>query len=230
MHDIIQIDEKTWRIENEGVRAFLLEGSEKALLIDTGMTLPDARRIAESLTDRPVELLNTHADRDHTSGNDAFDTFYMSPNEEYRYREKNGRGSLIPVSEGDVIDLGERELKIIDLPGHTPGSIAVLDACRRVLISGDPIQDGNIYMFSEGRDMAKYVESLEHLMRDFAGQFDVIYPSHGSFPVYPELIPKLAEAALEILSGKAEGRPMTLHASDIMLFEFPFAGFYCDRA
>ena len=54
MHDIIQIDEKTWRIENEGVRVFLLEGSEKALLIDTGMTLPDARRIAESLTDRPV--------------------------------------------------------------------------------------------------------------------------------------------------------------------------------
>ena len=154
----------------------------------------------------------------------------MSPNEEYRYREKNGRGSLIPVSEGDVIDLGERELKIIDIPGHTPGSIAVLDAGRRVLISGDPIQDGNIYMFSEGRDMAKYVESLEHLMRDFAGQFDVIYPSHGSFPVYPELIPKLTEAALEILSGKAEGRPMTLHGSDIMLFEFPFAGFYCDRA
>lgn len=230
MHNIIQIDEKTWRIENEGVRVFLLEGREKALLIDTGMTLPDAREIAASLTDKPIELLNTHADRDHTSGNDAFDSFYMSPNEEYRYSSKGGRGRLIPVSEGDAIDLGDRELRIIDIPGHTPGSIAVLDAGRRALISGDPIQDGNIYMFSEGRSMAQYVSSLEHLTGDFSGQFDVIYPSHGSFPVFPELIPKLRDAALEIMDGKAEGRPMTLHGSDITLYDFGFAGFYCDRA
>lgn len=230
MHNIIRIDENTWRIENEGVRLFLLEGSKKALLIDTGMTLPDAKEIAATLTDKPLELLNTHADRDHISGNDAFDSFYMSPNEEYRYRDKSGAGRLIPVSGGDAIDLGERELKIIDLPGHTPGSIAVLDTGSRALISGDPIQNGNIYMFSEGRDMKKYVESLDRLTDDHSGQFDVIYPSHGTFPMYPELIPKLREAAIKIMDGKAEGREINLFGNEIMLYDFGFAGFYCDRA
>lgn len=229
MHNIIRIDANTWRIENEGVRIFLLEGDEKALLIDTGRTLPNAREIAASLTEKPVELLNTHADPDHTSGNGAFDFFYMSPSEEYNCRPECGKGKLIPVSEGDVIDLGNRELRIIDIPGHTFGSIAVLDVQKKALISGDPIQDGNIYMFSDRRSMTKYVESLDHLTEDYAGQFDVIYPSHGSFPVYPELVPELKEAALKILSGRAEGRPMTLHGSDILLYEFPFAGFYCDR-
>ena len=61
--------------------------------------------------------------------------------------DKSGTGKISPIKEGDVIDLGDRTLKIIDLPGHTPGSIAVLDVKNRVLISGDSVQDSNIYMF-----------------------------------------------------------------------------------
>lgn len=61
--------------------------------------------------------------------------------------DKSGTGKISPIKEGDVIDLGDRPLKIIDLPGHTPGSIAVLDVKNRVLISGDSVQDSNIYMF-----------------------------------------------------------------------------------
>ena len=44
---------------------------------------------------------------------------------------------IIPVKEGDIIDLGARPLEIIDNPGHTPGSIAILDINNRVLIGGD---------------------------------------------------------------------------------------------
>jgi hypothetical protein len=50
MSDIIQINETTWRIEDNGVRFFLLAGTEKALLIDSGMNTPDARQIAEGIT------------------------------------------------------------------------------------------------------------------------------------------------------------------------------------
>ena len=63
-YNIIQMNENTWRIEDGGVRFFLLTGTEKALLIDSGMMIQNAKEIAESLTDLPIELLNTHADQD----------------------------------------------------------------------------------------------------------------------------------------------------------------------
>ena len=50
----------------------------------------------------------------------------MHPLEEPVYRAKGGAGEIVPVREGDVIDLGGRPLRIFDLPGHTPGSIAIL--------------------------------------------------------------------------------------------------------
>ena len=67
--EIIQINDNTWRIEDGGVRLFLLTGSERALLIDSGMKLETARDVASGLTKLPLSLLNTHADRDHIGSN-----------------------------------------------------------------------------------------------------------------------------------------------------------------
>lgn len=49
-YQIIQINENSWRIEDHGVRFFLLTGTERALLVDSGMQVHNAREIAESLT------------------------------------------------------------------------------------------------------------------------------------------------------------------------------------
>ena len=155
-YQIIQIDPDTWRIEDNGVRMFLLAGTQKALLIDSGMQIHNAKEIAESLTTLPVSLLNTetHSDMDHTGSNDQFDSFYMHPAEEPCYRKSGKGGQLIPVQDQDELDLGGRKLRIIHIPGHTPGSTAVLDVDRRVLISGDPVQEhGRIFMFGENRNM-----------------------------------------------------------------------------
>ena len=111
--EIIQINDNTWRIEDGGVRLFLLTGSERALLIDSGMKLETARDVASGLTKLPLSLLNTHADRDHIGSNEQFDQFYMHPAEEPVYRRSGKAGTVIPVNEGDVIDLGGRELRII---------------------------------------------------------------------------------------------------------------------
>ena len=243
MAQIIRIDEKTVRIEDGGVRFFLLEGTEKALLVDTGMNTPDAKAIAESLTELPLSLINTHADRDHISGNLSFDTFYMSPAEIENYASGIQQttpevaaqqqttpevvGRILPVREGDLIDLGERPLLVIDNPGHTPGSIAILDIKNRVLIGGDAIQDGNIFMFGKDRNIEQYVKSLEHI-REYGDRFDVVYPSHGTFPVSPELIDDLIGGAQKIIAGTAESTVIELFGRKIRLFRFPYAGFLCD--
>ena len=227
MAECIQINEKTWRIEDGHVRFLLLCGTEKAALVDTGMTTKDARQIAEKLTDLPLILINTHADPDHIAGNPAFDTFYMSPAEEENYRAKGGAGNFIPIREGDVIDLGGRPLRIFDIPGHTLGSIAILDEKNRVLISGDSVQDGNIFMFGKFRNLDLFMESMRHL-RKYDGLYDEIYPMHGSFPVKPELIPQLLEGAQQIKAGTASYTPESRFGMDIALYRFPYAGFLCD--
>ena len=222
-----QINEKTWRIEDGGVRFLLLCGTGKAALIDTGMNTPDARQIAERLTDLPLILINTHADPDHISGNAAFDTFYMSPAEEENYRAKGGSGTFLPIREGDVIDLGERPLRIIDIPGHTPGSIAILDEKSRALISGDSVQDGNIFMFGKFRNLDLFIESMRHL-GEFEGLYDEVWAMHGTFPVKPELTAQVLEGAQKIRAGEAEYMPVNRFGMEIALYRFPYAGFLCE--
>lgn len=227
MAEIIKINDNTWRIEDTGVRFFLLEGTQKALLIDTGMKCPDAKEIALSITKLPLELLNTHADPDHISGNAKFEKFYMSPNEADNFSAHGRTGEIIPVKTGSVIDLGDRPLEIIDLPGHTPGSIAVLDKNNRILFSGDVIQDSNIFMFGPARNLDLYITSFQNL-DPYMDQFDVIYPSHGSIPVLPDLIPKLKESAQSIKAGTAKKQTAEMFGNPVAYYKFECAGFLCE--
>ena len=227
MAEIIQIDSNTWRIEDGMVRMFVLEGEEKALLIDTGMNTPDAAAIAKTVTSKPLELMNTHADRDHISGNGAFSEFYMSPAEEENYRKAGGTGNLISVKENDIIDLGNRPLEIIDIPGHTPGSIAILDISKRVLIAGDSVQSGNIFMFGKFRDINSYIPSMKKLL-NYRDRFDAVYPSHGEFPVKPELIERLIEGAEQIAEHKCQGKTVDMFGNEVTLYTIEYAGFLCE--
>lgn len=224
-YQVIQIDSHTWRIEEPGVRFFLLEGTEKALLIDSGMQVRNAREIAEGLTALPLSLLVTHGDRDHVGSNEEFPVFYMHPAEASNYYNTQGKtGKFIPVWDGEILDLGGRLLEIIALPGHTPGSIAILDRNARILIGGDPVQDGQIFMFGVQREMHAYIHSLARL-EGYKDTFDWIYPSHGSFPVSPDLIPALREAAEKILRGEVQGTESEMHGRKIMRYDVGVAAF-----
>ena len=184
--------------------------------------------MAAALAGVPVLLLNTHADRDHTGSNGEFGSFYMHPADEPQYRLSGQGGQVIPVRDGGEIDLGNRKLRIIHLPGHTPGSVAVLDISRRVLISGDPIQEhGRIFMFGEHRDMREYVRSLEKLEKE-TGNFDEIWPSHADIPLSPGVIGKLREGAEKILNGEAAGHEADFFGNKIMVYDLGFTSFLCD--
>lgn len=228
MNEVIQMNENTWRIEDGMVRMFLLAGTKEALLVDSGMNTLNAKEIAESITNLPIRLINTHADRDHVAGNGGFASFYMSPMEEELYRNNGGTGELVPVKQGDIIDLGDRVLEIIDLPGHTPGSIAILDVKNRVLIGGDSIQDGRIYMFGAHRNLQNYIVSLEKLSA-YEGRFDEVYASHSSVSVSPSIIPKLIAGAKQILAGEASYEEIDLFGNVVWLYQFEFAGFFCPK-
>lgn len=216
----------TWTVDDQGVRIFILCGTEKCLIVDSGMTERNLREMAAACTDLPAELLSTHADMDHVSGNDQFDEFYMHPSEAFLY---HGKAKMIPVYEGDVIDLGERELEVVHLPGHTPGSITLLDRANRCLIGGDPIQkDGDIYMFGPHRNMHAYIASLERLSA--RTDFDDIYPSHAEEKVSRDIIPLLIQGAKDLMEGKLQGTERDAHGHKIVSYDIGVDRFLCDPA
>lgn len=228
---VTEIAKRTWAIEDEMVRFFLAEGEDTALLIDTGMTGLDVKSIAASLTDRPLILVNTHADMDHIGSNEAFDSLYIHPSELAVYNHtKPYKGMIHPVYEGDTFDLGGRELEVIHLPGHTPGSITLLDEKLRCLIGGDPIQTGGgIYMFGPYRDMTAYILSLSRLL-ERSEDFDLIYPSHADLPVKKSVIPDLIQGAEDILLEKIKGIDEEMHGVSITTYDIGCSLFFCDRA
>lgn len=227
-YEVFQMDAATWRIENKGVRFFVLAGSRRAAVIDTGMSVENAKDIAASLTDQPLMLINTHADMDHTSGNNAFETAHMHPAEYVNYFKGGAKHPTpTPLWDGEIIDLGGRTLRVITQPGHTPGSIALLDQERRVLYAGDSIQDGRIFMFGPMRNLVAYRQSLEKIMR-LAERFDLIYPCHASLPLTNEIIPRLMEGADRILRGEATFTLTSMHGTQVRVYDVGAATFLCD--
>lgn len=99
-----------WRIEDGGVRCFLIEGPDRAMLVDTGFGQGDLKAFVRTLTQLPVFVVNTHADGDHTGCNAQFGEAAMHPAEYDRYRQSGRAQDMVlhPLWEGDVIQLGAR--------------------------------------------------------------------------------------------------------------------------
>ncbi|MFG3600878.1 MBL fold metallo-hydrolase [Micromonospora chersina] len=80
------------------------------------------------------------------------------------------------LDDGDRIDLGGRVLTVLHLPGHTPGSIALLEERTGTLYSGDVVYDGALIDNLPNSDVAAYRRSME-----FLADLDVsvVHPGHG---------------------------------------------------
>lgn len=227
MADIIKVNDNTWRIEDGFVRFFLLVGNNKAVMIDSGCFCPNAKGIGESLTGLPIILLNTHGDGDHTSGTAAFDEIYIHK-EDYESRnmkEIYTNTKLVEVHDKDIIDLGGRILEIIEIPGHTKGSVAILDVNNRTLYAGDSVQDGNIYMFGPHRDPSSYKDSLNKLI-NISDRYDTVIGSHGTPELTKDYVSKVLSGWEAVLKGTITPEDVNLHGADTKLYATEYCGFY----
>ena len=222
----IQINEDTYRIEDGGVRCLLFIGTGYALLIDTGFgNNGSVKDIVTKLTDKPVILVTSHADPDHIGNNAEFAETHLHPAEMAGYRKNAGDDAkAVAIWEGDIIDIGGRQFEVILIPGHTPGSIALLDRKGRIIVTGDSVSEGPVFMFDERRSIHAYISSMEKLQK-LSDAFDEIYPSHGPFPVKPGQIKKAITAAQKLLAGEIEPTdpPFPLPAKTYM---YDGAGFF----
>lgn len=85
-----------------------------------------------------------------------------------------------PIVDGDTIDLGDRILTALHLPGHSPGSIALFEPHEGVLFSGDLVYDldpgEELLDGIRGAVISDYVSSLERVAEL---PVTVVYPGHG---------------------------------------------------
>ncbi|MBO7252296.1 MAG: MBL fold metallo-hydrolase [Oscillospiraceae bacterium] len=199
-----KIAENFWAIEQNGVRSFLLTGRGKAVLVDTCFG-GDILSVCRSLTSNPITLITTHADPDHMGCDAQFpdQCLHEADFERYRSRSKTPIHAK-PLHEGDLFNLEDYRLEVIQIPGHTPGSIALLDRAHRFLISGDTVQAGCIFMHGEGRDLPTFRSSiikLDTMRRE--GLFDTVFPSHGEAVVPADILEDHLALAEDVLSGTA---------------------------
>lgn len=193
--------------EGVRVRSFLLIGREKAAMIDSGNGLVDFETELPKLTDLPIILINTHGDADHIARNELFDTRYICEKDIEKVKAKRPFESetYLFVKDGDTIDLGGVVLKVLECPGHTPGSILLYDEADRWLFGGDTLTSVNTFMFGVSTDREQMLTSFRALIaKDL--DVDVLFTCHDGCPIfnYKDLLRDTCGALEDYLSGKPE--------------------------
>lgn len=189
-------------LDDGKVREFLIIDKDKALLIDTGFKNNDFILTVRSITDLPIELVITHADRDHIGNIGEFEKIYMHQND-FNLIEENIHP--VYIKENDTINISNYHFQIIEIPGHTYGSIALLDLNSGLLLSGDSVQVGPIYMFGKHRNLEMYISSLQKLMT-YKKDIKVILPSHHDYPLTADYIDYCLNDAMSLKNGQLKGK------------------------
>lgn len=209
---IRQIDEHTWEgnghlMSNETI--YLLEGSEKALLIDAGTKIDDLDKIVAGITRKPVTLVATHVHPDHTgSAIGYFPEIWINAADMVGESEfmPDYKGNIKYLEDGQVFDLGGRRIEVIFTPGHTPGSASFFEMDgRKWGYSGDAFGSGNLLLTTNFSTLLATTTRIEMYMRRFG--IEKMYPGHymGSNPETLQRISDLKLMSAEMIEGKRKG-------------------------
>jgi len=112
------------------------------------------------------------------------------------------------LREGDLIDLGNRDLEVIHTPGEAPDHICLLDRSDRILFSGDILLKGPIWTHLEGGSLRDLKDSYRKLLT-YIDCFDYIMPSHNETWIDKDLLTESLSEIEAVLSGHAKYQVIT---------------------
>lgn len=216
------------------VFAFLVEGSERAVLVDTGYGIGSLKQYVDSLTQLPYDVLITHGHLDHAGGAAEFDTVYLNMKDlqvaekqttlEARidYFAKGGTildaneiippkdmSEYLPLCDEQSFDLGGITVTMLDLNGHTPGCMCMLVEELRVILLGDACNSYGYMQFPEGCSLREYYRHLTDF-RKHLDRFDQVWFSHPHNFGTKEIVEETITLCEEIISGKRIGMPANI--------------------
>jgi glyoxylase-like metal-dependent hydrolase (beta-lactamase superfamily II) len=242
----------------EEVISYLIVGSERAVLLDTGMGIGNIQELSRDLTDRPITVVNSHHHYDHVGDNHRFQHIAIheleapfleeeAPEELLReaMRPENFWGDppagfdpaqyrILPskaeqqLTDGDVLELGGRSLRVLHTPGHSPGSICLLSAEEGLLFSGDTAYAGPLYAQFEHSNFRDYRETMERLS-GLTRDLDLVLPSHNQTPLDAQILVEMADGFEEIAAGGARWQAMQSAWGPLRRYDFPRFGVLLPR-
>ena len=228
-----QVDDSTFIISEyrhwEESHCYLLNGSKRSLLIDTGLGIGAIDEQVRALTDNPVTAIATHIHWDHVGGHRFFPDFYAHQNELHwlsgefpltidQIREmvvdrcdlpggfdvaqyEFFQGKPARVLQGDeAIDLGDRSVQILHTPGHSPGHMCFWEADRGYLFTGDLVYKDTLFAYFPSTDPEAYLDSLERVAALPARR---VFPGHHTLDIHPEILARMRDALRQL---EADGK------------------------
>ena len=147
---------------------------------------------------KPVALLDTHLHIDHIFGNNfmkkafglaaqasAADNYLIEHAVEYA--ALLGITGITPppptgkfLKDGDVVAFGHTELKVIAVPGHSPGGLCFYNETDKVLIAGDVLFAGSVGRADlPGGNGRQLIDAIKNKLLCLSDEVRVI-PGHGS--------------------------------------------------
>ena len=205
-----QIDEHTWvgnghLCYNESV--YVLEGEDRALVIDAGAYMPHLDKAVARLTDKPTTLVITHAHGDHVGGVVCFPEVWVHPADTVLIGNAEGyNGEIKFLADGETIDLGGRQVEVLHTPGHTFGSITLFDKAHHYGFSGDAFGSTNLLLFS-GPFSAFGNTCLRTIAYMEKNGIEKLYPGHyhGDNPETLQRVKDELTLTRDVLSGRRKG-------------------------
>ena len=181
---------------------YLLYNDEhQCCIIDPGCYFPEEREELKTGIEKtglsPVLLLNTHCHLDHVFGNKfVAETWglqlHIHPLEKplLDFAPQSGRmwqlpfdnyeGPLVYLKEGEFIKIGEEILKILPVPGHSPGSVAFYYEKGGFVVAGDALFQGSIGRTDlPGGDFDTLINSIRTQLFTLPDE-TVVYSGHGA--------------------------------------------------
>ena len=178
----------------------LSDETNKCIIIDPGFYTTEEKKIFSSFIENKrlevVSLYNTHCHIDHILGNYEVQSLYkaplfINPIEEqilkmgkiyaspYGFPEYQEVMNYRFIKETDTIHFGNTELKVLFLPGHSPGHIGFYNDKDKVLVSGDVLFYKSIGRTDlPGGDLETLVKSIHKNIFTLEDSVKV-YPGHG---------------------------------------------------
>jgi glyoxylase-like metal-dependent hydrolase (beta-lactamase superfamily II) len=190
--EVKQLNDRVWQFHEKNefspVDAYLVCGDDKAVMIDGLCEVAGVYEKAREITNLPLFMILTHGHGDHAGvGTDEFMAsgcdIYLQQKDLWMLKEdKAGKdlGNIKDITEGQIFDLGGLCLEAILVPGHTAGSVVLLDRINQLIYTGDTIGAGIYWMWlEESTTLGEYEVQVVRLL-DTVKEFSelVIYPGH----------------------------------------------------
>jgi len=212
---ISQLEANMWVVEtSDNTTMYIIEGSKKAMLIDTGTKCEKLDSVIRLITQKPLLVMITHIHPDHAGNIKYFDKIYFHPGDTVLMRTMKVayNGKVNYVNDGEKFDLGGTTIEAFFTPGHTPGSIVLLDREKGNCYSGDAFGSGQVWMQLQPHvSMAIYAESCRKMEALMDHGITKIYCGH--YPYVKKAFDKsymteMRTLAEQLSQGTApEGKP-----------------------